>query len=100
MYDLVHVDEKWFYIMNDGTGVLPTPCIEVQNKYFFSKYMFLVSVAWLWKFCNGMWFDGKTGTWPIVDIVLVKRDSKKIQEGNPDHETSHGQWGEVQEGRD
>ncbi|CAN0429117.1 unnamed protein product, partial [Discosporangium mesarthrocarpum] len=32
---------------------------------------------------NGVWFDGKIGIWPIVDIVLAKRDSKNRKKGTP-----------------
>ncbi|CAM9476434.1 unnamed protein product [Discosporangium mesarthrocarpum] len=41
--------------------------------------MFLTVVARPWKICNGVWFDGKIGIWPIV----AKRDSKNRKKGNP-----------------
>ncbi|CAN0422719.1 unnamed protein product, partial [Discosporangium mesarthrocarpum] len=40
MYDWVHVDEKWFYVMNDGMGVYLHPQEDApkppraQNKRF------------------------------------------------------------------
>ncbi|CAM9763818.1 unnamed protein product, partial [Discosporangium mesarthrocarpum] len=45
--------------------------------------MFLVSVAEPRKVCNGLWFDVKAGIWLIMDIVLVKRDSKNRKKGTP-----------------
>ncbi|CAN0209589.1 unnamed protein product [Discosporangium mesarthrocarpum] len=64
MYDLVYVDEKWFFVMEDKTGVclhpaenIPNPP-RVQNKRFITKYIFL-AVPQPRKVCNGVWFDGK-----------------------------------------
>ncbi|CAM9723594.1 unnamed protein product [Discosporangium mesarthrocarpum] len=73
MYDWVHVDGKWFYVMKDGTRIYLRPDEEVPNpprsptKRFISKVMFLAAVARPRKLSNGAWlFDGKIGIWPVV----------------------------------
>ncbi|CAN0387910.1 unnamed protein product [Discosporangium mesarthrocarpum] len=61
MYDWVHVDENWFYVMKDGRGIYLHPEEDapkpprVQNKRFITKVMFLAAVArprmisvWVW----------------------------------------------------
>ncbi|CAN0500274.1 unnamed protein product, partial [Discosporangium mesarthrocarpum] len=51
MYDWVHVDEKWFYVMKDGRGIYLHPEEDaakppgVQNKQFTTKVMLLAAVA-------------------------------------------------------
>ncbi|CAM9152632.1 unnamed protein product [Discosporangium mesarthrocarpum] len=51
MYDWVHVDKKWFYVMKDGRGIYLHPEEDVpkppraQNKRFITKVMFLTAVA-------------------------------------------------------
>ncbi|CAM9475022.1 unnamed protein product [Discosporangium mesarthrocarpum] len=75
MSDSVHVYKKLSYVMKDGTGVClnraknqPKPP-RVQNKRFITKYTFLGAVARPSEICNGVWFDGKTGIWPMMDTV-------------------------------
>ncbi|CAM9715231.1 unnamed protein product [Discosporangium mesarthrocarpum] len=77
MYDWVHVDEKWFYVMKDGRGIYlhpeegaPEPP-RVQNKRFITKVMFLAAVARPRPrmISDGVWFDFKIGIWPIADIL-------------------------------
>ncbi|CAN0421637.1 unnamed protein product, partial [Discosporangium mesarthrocarpum] len=65
MYDWVHVDEKWFYVMKDGRGIYlhpeedtPEPS-RVQNKRFITKVVFLTAVARPGMISDGVWFDGK-----------------------------------------
>ncbi|CAM9676046.1 unnamed protein product [Discosporangium mesarthrocarpum] len=74
MYDRVHVDEKWFYVMRDGARIYRRPDEEVPNpprspsKHFISKAMCLVAVARPRQLSNGPWFDGedryKASRWP------------------------------------
>ncbi|CAM9269976.1 unnamed protein product [Discosporangium mesarthrocarpum] len=86
MYDWVHVNEKWFDVMKDGVYLRPAENIpkppRAQNKRFINKYLFLAAVARPRKIWNGVWFDGKIGIWPIVDMMLSK-DSKNCKKGNP-----------------
>ncbi|CAM9119586.1 unnamed protein product [Discosporangium mesarthrocarpum] len=87
MYDWVHVDEKWFYVMKDGRGiymhpegVAPKPPM-AQNKRFITKVMFLAAVARPRMISDGVWFDGKIGIWPIADAVAAMRSSKNRKKG-------------------
>ncbi|CAN0385735.1 unnamed protein product, partial [Discosporangium mesarthrocarpum] len=67
MYDWVHVDEKWFYVMKDARGNYLHPEEDApkppraQNKRFITKVMFLAAVARPRMISDGVWFDGKIG---------------------------------------
>ncbi|CAN0097552.1 unnamed protein product [Discosporangium mesarthrocarpum] len=67
MYDWVHVDEKWFYVMKDGRGIYLHPEEDApkppgaQNTRFITKVMFLAAVARPRMISDGVWFDGKIG---------------------------------------
>ncbi|CAM9819387.1 unnamed protein product [Discosporangium mesarthrocarpum] len=88
MYDWVHVDEKWFYVMEDGREICLHPEEDApkppraQNKRFITKVMFLAAVARPRMISDGVWFDGKIGIWPITDIVAAMRSSKNRKKGN------------------
>ncbi|CAM9358512.1 unnamed protein product [Discosporangium mesarthrocarpum] len=43
--------------------------------------MFLAAVARPRMISDGVWFDGKIGTWPIADTVAAMRSSKKRKKG-------------------
>ena len=50
MEDLIHIDEKWFYLMKDGQRFIiaadeEEPYRHVQHKSFLTKIMFLCAVA-------------------------------------------------------
>ncbi|CAM9198299.1 unnamed protein product [Discosporangium mesarthrocarpum] len=86
MYDWVHVDERWLYVM-DRRGIYlhseedaPKPP-RAQNKRFISKVMFLAAVAWPRMIPDGVWFDGKIGIWPIADTVAAMRSRKNRKKG-------------------
>ncbi|CAM9706393.1 unnamed protein product [Discosporangium mesarthrocarpum] len=87
MYDWVHVDERWFYVMKDGRGIYlhpeedaPKP-LRAQNKRFITKVMFLAAVARPRMIFDVVWFDGKIGIWPIADTVAAMRSSKNRKKG-------------------
>ncbi|CAN0085476.1 unnamed protein product, partial [Discosporangium mesarthrocarpum] len=86
MYDWVHVDEKWFYVMKDGSGICLHPeedapeTPRAQNNRFITKVMFLAAVARPRMISDGVWFDGKIGIWPIADTVAAMRSSKNRKE--------------------
>ncbi|CAM9950346.1 unnamed protein product [Discosporangium mesarthrocarpum] len=68
MYDWVHVDETWVYVMKDGRGDYlhpqegaPKPP-RAQNKRFITKVMFFAAVARSRMISDGVWFGGKIGT--------------------------------------
>ncbi|CAM9623097.1 unnamed protein product [Discosporangium mesarthrocarpum] len=83
MFDWVHADEKWFYLMRDGKKLhlqpdeVPKPP-RVSNKRSILKMMFLAAVTRPGKLSNGVWFDGKISIWPIVDVVTAQRASKVV----------------------
>ncbi|CAN0292894.1 unnamed protein product, partial [Discosporangium mesarthrocarpum] len=87
MYDWVHVDEKWFYMMKDGRGIYLHPeedspkLPRAQNKRFITKVMFLAAVARPRMISDGVWFDGQIGIWPIADTLAAMRSSKNRKKG-------------------
>ena len=89
MEDLIHIDEKWFYLTKDGQRFIivadeEEPYRHVQHKSFLTKIMFLCAVARPRYDTNkNAWFDGKIGIWPIGKWELAKRSSKKQAKGTP-----------------
>ena len=87
MYDVVHVDEKWFYItkIKSNFYLLPEetgPIRTTQNKRFITKVMFLCAVARpRWDPHRKAWFDGKVGLWPCIDKTAAMRSSKNRERG-------------------
>ncbi|CAN0475096.1 unnamed protein product [Discosporangium mesarthrocarpum] len=87
MYDWVHVDEKWFYVMKGGRGIYLHPEKDaprpprVQNKRFITKVMFLAAVARPRMISGGVWLEGKIGICPIADSVAAMRSSKNRKRG-------------------
>ena len=83
MEDLIHIDEKWFYLTKDGQRFIiaadeEEPYRHVQHKSFLTKIMFLCAVARPRYVTNkNAWFDRKIGIWPIGKWEPVKRSSKK-----------------------
>ena len=89
MEDLIHIDEKWFYLMKDGQRFIimadkEEPYRHVQHKSFLTKIMFLCAVARPRYDTNkNAWFDRKIGIWPIGKWEPMKRSSKKRAKGTP-----------------
>ena len=89
MEDLIHVDEKWFYLTKDGQRFIiaadeEEPYRHVQHKSFLTKIMFLCAVARPRYDTNkNAWFDRKIGIWPIGKWEPAKRSSKKRAKGTP-----------------
>ncbi|CAM9690947.1 unnamed protein product, partial [Discosporangium mesarthrocarpum] len=87
MYDWVHVDEKWFYVMKDGWRIYLHPEEDApkppraQNKRFNTKMILLTAVARPRMISDGVRFDGKIGIWPIADTVAGMRSSKNRKKG-------------------
>ena len=79
MEDLIHIDEKWFYLTKNGQ-----PYRHVQHKSFLTKIMFLCAVARpRYDTRRNAWFDRKIGIWPIGKWQPVKQSSKKRAKGMP-----------------
>ena len=89
MEDLIHIDEKWFYLMKDGQRFIiaadeAEPYRHVQHKLFLMKTMFLCAVARpRYNTNKNAWFDGKIVIWPIGKWEPAKRSSKKRTKGMP-----------------
>ena len=81
-YDIVHIDEKWFYLTKSGELYWVTDSEDIayrasKSKRFIKKCMFIAALARP-RFdysCNQM-FDGKIGIWPFSEIINAKRASK------------------------
>ena len=89
MEDLIHINEKWFYLTKDGQHFIiaadkAEPYRHVQHKLFLTKIMFLCVVARpRYDMNKNAWFDGKIGIWPIGKWELAKWSSKKCAKGMP-----------------
>ena len=81
MYDRIHVDEKWFYLMEDGVTYYllddeDDPVRTVRHKGHIQKVMFLCAVARP----HGN-FDGKIGIWPVGEQTPAARSSRNRPRG-------------------
>ena len=79
MYDVVHIDEKWFEITKVNCRYILTPTESnpergVQLKCHIPKIMFLCAVARPRRVGNAH-FDGKIGIWPFAHQVPAMRNS-------------------------
>lgn len=81
MYNIVHIDEKWFYRTNKvqkfylaENGVEPERTVKSEN--FIEKVMFLCATTWPRYDDDGiMTFDGKIGIWGFTFQEEAKRHS-------------------------
>jgi len=87
MHDIVHVDEKWFFVTQikrryyvyDDEEVAAR---SVQSKSHITKVMFLAAVARpRYDAHRRCLFDGKIGVWPFVTREAAKRSSKNRARG-------------------
>ncbi|KAF0683218.1 hypothetical protein As57867_024640, partial [Aphanomyces stellatus] len=82
MWDVVHLDEKWFNVDKDVRKVYLTEGEEPDNrarksKRFIPKVMFLAAVSRpRYDNVRGENFDGKIGMWPIVEYLPAVRNSR------------------------
>ncbi|KAF0693687.1 Aste57867_15372 [Aphanomyces stellatus] len=89
MYDIVHVDEKWFFMARIKKKVYGAPGEKVKqrsckSKRHLLKVMFLSAVARpRWDESRQEWFDGKIGTWHFTEVVLAQRRSCRRDTGTP-----------------
>ena len=89
MEDLLHINEKWFYLTKDGQHFIiaadkEEPYRHVQHKSFLTKIMFLCAVARpRYDTRKNAWFDRKSGIWPIRKWEPAKRSSMKRAKGMP-----------------
>ncbi|XP_074290123.1 uncharacterized protein LOC141616863 [Silene latifolia] len=87
MYDVVHIDEKHFYLTRVTTRyyLLPNeekPHRTCQSKRFITKVMFMAAVARPRYDEDGVvLFDGKIGIFPFIYEVEAMRSSKNREKG-------------------
>ncbi|XP_071053291.1 uncharacterized protein [Onthophagus taurus] len=87
MLELVHIDEKWFYITKTKTNCyfLPeeeTPHRTCKSKRFLTKVMFLAAMARpRYNYNKKSEFNGKIGLWRIVTQKPAKQNSKNRVRG-------------------
>lgn len=87
MRNIVHIDEKWFYITRsaDRYYLLPDeedPYRSCKSKRFITKVMFMCAVARPQFVENGETiFDGKLGSFPFTQQVPAQRSSKNRVRG-------------------
>ena len=90
MLDVIHVDEKWFYITRDKRRYYlhpdeDEPHRQCKNKRFITKVMFLAAVARpRWDTNKNKRFDGKLGIWPFIKTEISKRKSRNRPAGVPE----------------
>ena len=87
MEDVIHVDEKWFYITQTARKFYllndePDPYRTTKSKRFVTKVMFLAAVARpRWDRCRNSYFSGKLGVWPFVTFEIARRSSRNRPAG-------------------
>jgi hypothetical protein len=95
-HNVVHVDEKWFYVMPFKKGVRIFEGDEAELDAFSApphlhsktdvlKVMFLVAVGRPQILEDGTPFDGKIGIWSFTTTVLAKNNSKNRKKGTPEN---------------
>jgi hypothetical protein len=87
MMDVVHVDEKWFYLQQTKRSYYlspnePAPHRTCQSKRFIPKIMFMAAVARpRYDPHRKCWFNGKIGIWPFITRERAVRNSKNRERG-------------------
>ncbi|OMO77902.1 hypothetical protein COLO4_24961 [Corchorus olitorius] len=81
MYDTIHIDEKWFYLIRKSVNYYLLPDEEephrtCKSKNFIPKVMFLAAVARpRFDTAGNVLFSGKIGVFPLVTKEPAKRSS-------------------------
>jgi hypothetical protein len=67
----VHINEKWFYLVEDGGRYIqtsdeePPPSVSVAHKSHAAKVMFLSALkSHQFNYTTRQWFDGRIGIYP------------------------------------
>ena len=87
MLNIVHIDEKWYYMTKRGRTyyLIPQeddPLHTIQNKNNIGKVMFLTAVARpRYDELGNLTFSGKIGVWPFVKEVPAARRSHNRERG-------------------
>jgi len=87
MYNIVYIDEKWFYMSKNTEkyylfSVEEDPLRQCQSSHYIGKVMFLVAMGRP-KFDNegNEIFSGKVGVWPFVTREPALRISVNREAG-------------------
>ena len=87
MYNMVHIDEKWFHVMKVNEKYYLTPGEErphrtTQSKKYIGKIMFLCALGRpRYNPATCSLFNGKIGIWPFVKMEAAVRSSKNRPAG-------------------
>ncbi|XP_042056203.1 uncharacterized protein LOC121800763 [Salvia splendens] len=87
MHNIVHIDEKWFYMTktSDRYYLLPdedVPYRSCKSKRFITKVMFMAAVSRpLCRPDGEIIFDGKIGLFPFTEQIPAQRSSKNWPKG-------------------
>lgn len=87
MFDCIHVDEKWFYVMKTASKFYLAACEAephrtYKNKSFITKVIFLAVVGRpRWETSRNQHFNGKLGIWPFIKYVAAKHGSRNRPKG-------------------
>ena len=87
MMDVIHVDEKWFYITQNSRKYYllkgeEEPHQTMKSKRFLTKVMFLAAVACpRWDAHQNQHFNGKLGIWPFITTEAAKRSGRNRPAG-------------------
>ena len=87
MFDVVHIDEKWFNITKVNKRIYLALDEEVpqdfaKSKNYLGKIMFLAAAARpRYDFSRNKQFDGKLGIWPFVTEAPAIRNSRNRPAG-------------------
>ncbi|KAH9086159.1 hypothetical protein LEN26_020396 [Aphanomyces euteiches] len=93
MTDVVHIDEKWFFMTKLKTNYYLAPDEEPphrteRSKQHITKVMFMAAVARpRWDEATRTWFDGKIGVWPFVIEVPAAMSSRNRPAGTLELQT-------------
>ncbi|XP_010679495.2 uncharacterized protein LOC104894846 [Beta vulgaris subsp. vulgaris] len=87
MRNVVHIDEKWFYMTRKRVRAYlhpreKTPWRKIKNKNFIPKAMFIAAVARpRWNQDGSCAFNGKIGIWAFTKQVPAQRRSNNRPRG-------------------
>ncbi|KAG7337159.1 hypothetical protein IV203_035373 [Nitzschia inconspicua] len=89
MYNEIHIDEKWFFLVRDGLRCIvtqdepPPKAISVSHKSHITKVMFLSALARpRFNHTTRQEFDGLIGIYPVGEIDMYVRASHGHQPGD------------------
>ncbi|XP_047961814.1 uncharacterized protein LOC125206616 [Salvia hispanica] len=101
MHNVVHIDEKWFYMTkaSDRYYLLPDedePYRSCKSKRYITKVMFMCAVSRPHFGMDGQaTYDGKVGIFPFTEVLPAQRKSKNRPRGTMETKAIHSVTKEV-----